>query len=56
MKPVRVFFLLFQQSLGDYLKQVLVLRSDGMGQRQSSTSSSFRRDRGPNIEVSLVEI
>lgn len=37
----------FQQSLGGYLKRVLVLRTDGAGLRQPSTSSFH----GDNIAV-----
>jgi len=43
---------LFQQSLGEYLKQVLVLKQD-IGPNQAN-SSNFKRDAGANIEVSLV--
>ncbi|KAL3854881.1 hypothetical protein ACJMK2_014117, partial [Sinanodonta woodiana] len=44
-----------KQSLGDFLKQVLVLKADGLGERTSS-SSSFRRDRAINIEPQFVTL
>ncbi|KAL4216901.1 S14 domain and spectrin repeat-containing protein 1 [Mactra antiquata] len=44
-----------KQSLGDYLKQVLVLRTDGMRVKQAN-SSSFRRDQGPNIEPQFINL
>ena len=44
-----------QQSLGEYIKQVLVLKADQQTDRRSS-SSSFRRVRNnPNLEVSVAE-